>query len=288
MFLPVFGFLLIMNYLPMLGIRWAFFDYKPVGEPVFVGMKHFNDLFAKAAFWQAFGNTLYLSILKLVLNTFMSVVLSIFLNEMMQLTAKKFFQTVLYLPHFMSWVVAASVFALILSPSYTGMINGMLVDAGIIEPDARIYFLANPTWWRPIYFIVNIWKDTGWGTIIFLATLSGVNPEIYEAANIDGASRFQKMRYITLPALNNTILTVLILNLAKVLNIFESVFVMYNPAVINVADVIQTYIYRQTFTAGIPNYGYTTAVGLFRSMVGCVLVILCNFLSKKIRGRGIV
>lgn len=288
MFIPVFLFLLLMNYLPMLGIRWALFDYKPVGEPQFVGMKHFVNLFSKPAFWVAFKNTLVLSIVKLLLNTFMAVIVSILLNEMMNLTAKKIFQTIIYLPHFMSWVVVASVFSLILSPSYSGMVNGMLVDWGIIAESEKIYFMADPKWWRPIFYIVNVWKDTGWGTIIYLATLAGISPELYEAANIDGASRFQKMRYVTLPALNNTILTVLILNLAKVMNLFESVFVMYNSAVINVSDVIQTYIYRQTFGQGIPNYGYTTAVGLFKSLVGCALVLICNYASKKVRGRGIV
>lgn len=288
MFLPVAIFLILMNYLPMLGVRWAFYDYKPVGEPVFVGFKHFQALFVKPAFWQAFWNTLQLSVIKLLLNTFMAVLVSILLNEMMSLTAKKIFQTIIYLPHFMSWVVVASIFSLILSPSYSGMVNGMLVEWGIIAEDAKIYFLADPKWWRPIYYIVNVWRDTGWGTIIYLATLAGINPELYEAADIDGASRFQKMRFVTFPALSNTILTVLILNLAKVMNLFESVFVMYNPAVINVADVLQTYIYRQTFGQGIPNYGYTTAVGLFRSLVGMVLVLACNYASKKVRGRGIV
>lgn len=288
MFLPVFVFVFIMMYLPMFGVRWAFFDYKPVGEPVFVGMKHFTNLFAKPAFWTAFRNTLVLSIVKLLLNTFMAVVISILLNEMASLTAKKIFQTIIYIPHFMSWVVVASVFSLILSPTYSGMVNGMLVDWGIIAESEKIYFMADPKWWRPVYYVINIWKDTGWGTIIYLATLAGISPELYEAANIDGAGRFQKMRYITLPALNNTILTVLILNLAKIMNLFESVFVMYNSAVYEVADVIQTYIYRQTFGAGIPNYGYTTAVGLFKSIIGCILVLACNYASKKVRGRGIV
>ena len=169
------------------------------------------------------------------------------------------------------------------------MVNGILRDLGILgEGTKNIYFLAEKSWWRPIYYLINIWKDTGWGTIIFLATLSGINPELYEAADIDGATRFQKMRYVTLPALENTILTVLVLNLAKVMNLFESVFVLYNNAVYDKSDVIATYIYRQTFAAAMPNYGYSTAVGLFRSIVGCVLVLSCNWLSKKIRGRDIV
>ena len=142
--------------------------------------------------------------------------------------------------------------------------------------------------WRPVYFIINIWKDTGWGTILFLATLSGISPDLYEAAQIDGANRMNRMRYITLPALANTIITVFILNLAKVMNLFESVFVLYNDTVRPKADVLQTYTYRQTFGSGTPSYGYTTAVGLFRSVVSCILVLICNYASKKVRGRGIV
>lgn len=289
MFLPVLIFVLIMNYWPMLGIRYAFYDYKSVGEPVFVGLKHFTNMFKTDAFWNAFKNTLVLSIMKLILTTFTSVIVSIFLNEMGNLFAKKTLQTIIYLPHFMSWAVVASIFSLFLSPSSTGMVNGILRDLGILgEADKNIYFLANPTMWRPIFYIINIWKETGWGTIIFLATLSGINPELYEAADIDGATRMQKIRYVTMPALANTIITVLILNLAKVMNMFESVFVLYNNAVYSVSDVISTYIYRQTFAVAMPNYGYSTAVGLFKSLVGCFLVLVCNWASKKTRGRGIV
>lgn len=288
MFLPVLFFVIIMFYLPMFGVRYAFYDYRPVGEPTWAGMKHFQALFSRDGFWKAFWNTLQISIIKLLLNTFMAVVISILMNEISNLLFKKTVQTLIYLPHFMSWVVVASVFSLLLSPSADGMVNGMLVDWGIIKESEKIYFLANPKWWRPVFYIVNIWKDTGWGTILYLATLSGISPDLYEAAQIDGANRFERMRYITFPALANTILTVLILNLAKVMNLFESVFVMYNDAVLDVSDVLQTYIYRQTFGQGVPNYGYTTAVGLFKSLVSCILVLGCNYASKKVRGRGIV
>lgn len=289
MFLPVFIFVLLINYWPMLGVRYAFYDYKPVGEPVFVGFKHFQKLFETDAFWNSFSNTLELSIMRLILTNVASIVVSVFLNEMGNLVAKKTLQTLIYLPHFMSWAVVASIFSLLLSPSATGMINGWLKDLGVIPADQMgIYFLADSKVWRPIFYLINIWKETGWGTIIFLATLSGINPELYEAADIDGATRLQKIRFVTMPALANTIITVLVLNLAKVLNMFEPVFVLYNNAVYDVADVISTYIYRQTFAIALPNYGYSTAVGLFRSLVGGALVILCNWLSKKVRGRGIV
>lgn len=289
MFIPVAVLVILIYYWPMLGIRFAFMDYKPVGAPKWVGLANFQKMFSTGAFWTSFGNTLLLSILKLLLTTFTSVIVSVFLNEMRLLWAKKTLQTLIYLPHFMSWAVVAAIFSLMLSPSSTGMINGILKDLNIIDPNGSgIYFLANKAWWRPIFFLINIWKETGWGTVIFLATLSGINPELYEAAEIDGATRMQSILHVTVPALAQTIIIVLILNLAKVMNMFESVFVLYNSAVYDVSDVISTYIYRQTFTIALPNYGYTTAVGLFKSLVGGGLVILCNWASKKIRGRGIL
>ena len=288
MFLPVLVFITLFNYLPMYFIKYAFYDYKMAREPVFAGLKHFEKLFKKEEFIQAFLNTFELSIVKLLLNTFMAVIISLLLNEMKNLKAKKAVQTLIYLPHFMSWVVTASVFRLILSPTNEGLVNSLLVNIGVINKDEMIYFLAEEKWWRPVYYIVNIWKDTGWGTIIYLATLAGISPDLYEAAQIDGANRWNQMRFITLPSIANTIITVLILNLAKIMNLFESVFVLYNSAVISVSDVCQTYVYRQTFGGGIPNYGYTTAVGLLRSIVGCILVLACNYASKKVRGRGIV
>ena len=294
MFLPVFIYVIIMNYWPMLGLRFSFYEYRAAGRGVktFIGLQHFRTMFLNPikapAFWASFRNTLVLSVVKLLITTFASVIVSIFLNEMRNLHAKKTLQTIIYLPHFMSWAVVASIFSLFLSPSSTGLVNGALRSMGVVGEGEYIYFLAKSEWWRPIYYIINIWKETGWGTIIFLATLSGINPELYEAADIDGATRGQKIWYVTVPALANTIITVLILNLAKVMNLFESVFVLYNTAVLDVSDVISTYIYRQTFATMNPDYGFTTAVGLFKSLVGCVLVLVCNWLSKKTRGRGIV
>lgn len=287
MFLPVLIFAVVFHYLPMLGIRYAFFSYKGIKEPVFVGLEHFRKMVSMPGFWSAFRNTILLSSVKLLFNTFMAVGISLLLNELRFKNFKKITQTIIYLPHFMSWVVTASVFTLILSPGGSGLINSVLINLGIV--DEGIYFLGDQKWWRSIFFAINIWKDTGWGTIIFMATLSGINPELYEAASMDGAGRWSRMRFITLPALANTIITVLILNLAKIMNLFESVFVLENPAVIQKADVLQTYIYTQTFNSGaLPDYGYTTAVGLASSLVGCVLVLLCNRASYKVRGRGIV
>ena len=285
MFLPVLVLAGLFYYNPMFGIRFAFFEYTPFKGPNFVGLVNFKRLFDTPQFWVAFVNTLELSITKLLLNTFIAVVISLMLNEILNLKMKKFFQTVIYLPHFLSWVVTASIFSIILSPN-NGFINSILMNLGFI--DKEIYFLTEKGIWFYVYLIINVWKDTGWSTIIYLATLSGIDPQLYEAASIDGANRWSKIKYITMPSLASTIIIVLILNLAKIMNLFESVFVLYNPMVYEVADVLQTYTYRQTLSTPVPNFGYTTAVGLFRSLVGCVLVLISNYASKKVRGRGII
>lgn len=285
MFSPVLVLVLLFNYLPMLGIRFAFYEYTPFKGPIYVGFENFEKLLASSQFWDAFRNTVEISIIKLLLTTFVAVIVSLLLNEIFNLRFKKFIQTLIYLPHFLSWVVVAAIFKIILSPQ-DGFINSVLISLGLI--DEQIYFLGSTTWWRIVYFIINIWKETGWGTVLYLATLSGINPELYEASSIDGANRWGKMRFITLPSLANTIVIVLILNLAKIMNLFESVFVLYNPMVYKVSDVIQTYIYRYTLATPVPNYGYTTAVGLFKSLAACVLVLVSNYVSKKVRGRGII
>ncbi|MBR1471411.1 MAG: sugar ABC transporter permease [Lachnospiraceae bacterium] len=285
MFLPVLVFVLIIYYWPMLGIRYAFFSYK-LRDIHWVGLEHFQSMFKQKEFWAAFKNTLVISIVKLLLNTFVAVLISIFLNEMTSMFCKKFVQTIVYLPHFMSYAVVAAIFTLFLSPSSTGLINETLKSWGWI--DKSIDFLHTKSMWQPIFQIINLWKETGWGTVIFFSTLSGISPELYEAAEIDGATRLQKMRYVTLPALSNTIIIVLILNLGKVLNVFEPVFVLYNSRVLEVSDVISTYVYRKTFLTAIPDYGYTTAVGLFKSIVGSILMLASDFASKKVRGRGII
>ena len=286
MFLPVFIMVILFFYWPMLGCRFAFTKYV-IRAPYYVGLYHFNRMFTNDIyFWRSFRNTLVLSLTKLVLNTGMAVIISLLLNEIVSLGFKKTVQTIIYLPHFMSWVVVASVFKMILDPNASGVVNSILLKANIIsEP---IYFLGETKYWRSMFYIMNIWKDTGWGTILFLATLSGISPDLYEAAQIDGANRWNRLIHITLPALANTIITVFILNLAKVMNLFESVFVTMNDAVVAVSDVLQTYIYAKTFGSGNSDYGYSTAVGLFKSFVGMILVFGCNWASKKVRGRGIV
>ena len=286
MFLPVFVMIMLFNYWPMLGCRYAFTSYI-IGNPYYMGLYHFSTMFTNDVyFWQAFRNTLILSIIKLFLNTGAAVIISLLLNEITNMIFKKTVQTIIYLPHFMSWVVVASVFKMMLAPYDSAPVNSILMNMGLI--DTPIDFMNSAQYWRGTFYVMNVWKDTGWGTILFLATLSGISPDLYEAAQIDGANRFKRLIYITLPALANTIITVFILNLAKVMNLFESVFVLQSPITYTKSQVLQTYVYVKTFGGGNSDYGYTTAVGLFKSFVGMILVLGCNWASKKVRGRGIV
>lgn len=284
MVIPVLIVLVLFYYLPMVGIRYAFCEFTPFKPATFTGFDNFQRLFGEPRFWAAFNNTLILSMVNLFLSMVFSVGIALLINEIASQALKKVVQTVIYLPHFLSWVVVAAIFTIILSVN-GGFVNDMLVQLGIIKEP--IYFLAEEKWWRPVWYFINRWKETGWGTIIFLAALAGISPELYEAAQIDGANRLKQTWYITIPSLMNTILVVFILNLAKVMNVFESVFVLYNERVYSVSDVIQTYTYRVGLQ-GKFNYGYSTAVGLFKSVISLILVTASNFISRKIQGRGII
>ncbi len=282
-FLPVFIFAILFKYLPMLGIRFAFYDFTPFKQK-FVGLENFQDLFfgLKAPmFWRSFQNTIFLSIINLVLATVISVAVALLLNDLASRKLRSGVQTLLYLPHFMSWVVVASIFVIVLSPS-GGFINGLIGVLGI-DP---IYFLAEENWWTPIYLFICRWKDTGWGTIIYLAALSGVDPQLYEAAAIDGAGKWKQTLKITLPSITTTIMTVFVLNLGKIMNIFESVFVLQNDKVLDVADVVTTFAYRIGIQGA--DYGMGTTIGLFKSVVGLVLVLITDRINKQIRGSSLL
>lgn len=299
MFLPVAVVLILFYYWPMLGIRYAWSTYKlkqitmRTGPDYSIGWGNFKRLLTADPFQAAFKNTIILSLVNLILATVITVIVALLINEIGNAWGKKIVQTVLYLPHFLSWVVAASIFMLILSAgtdatgqdtSNMGFVNAILYNIGLI--DTPIDFLTESKWWRTIWYIMNRWKETGWGTIIYLAALTSISPELYEAAEIDGANRFKQTIYITLPSLMNTILIVFILNLAKIMNIFESVFVLYNSLVYDVSDVIQTYVYRVGIVGN--DYGYSTAIGLFKSIISLILVTASDIVSKKVRGEGIV
>ncbi len=276
MAIPGFVYYILFHYWPMYGIRIAFYDYGLLGIKGFIGLENFRELFSSATFYTAFANTLIINLISIALQLIAALVISLLLNEIMQLPLKKFAQTVIYLPHFLSWVVVASVFYLLLSPE-TGAVNAALKLLGFESVD----FLTSSFWWRPVYWFAVLWRESGWGTIVFLAAISSINPNLYESAEIDGANRLQQALYITLPSISNVILIVLVMYLSKIFNVFESVFVMYNPLVYDVSDVLGTYVYRKGIISA--DYDYATAVGLFRSLVSLILVLSANWLSKVIR-----
>ncbi len=281
MFLPVLVVLVLFCYFPMVGIFYAFTEYTPFNDPIYIGLENFRTLFSSPKFWRAFTNTLEISLTKLVIGLGCSVGLALLIDEIRPKRFRKLTQTIMYIPHFISWVVVASIFTIFLSPK-DGFVNQLIQAFG----GESIYFLANEKWWRPVFYIVNIWKETGWGTIIFIAALAGVDQEMHEAAKIDGAGHLQRVWYITLPAISLTILTVFILNLAKVLNLFDSVWVLQNSSVLGVSDVIGTYVYRLGIQSA--DYGLSTAAGLFKSIISVVLITIANKISRRIKGEGIL
>ena len=282
MLLPLLLCLFIFSYMPMAGISYAFTDYSPFRSDFnFVGFDNFKTLFSTAGFWLAFKNTLQISLVRIVLIMLGSIGLALLLDELNSKWFRKLTQTVVYIPHFLSWVVVASVFTIFLSPK-TGMVNSMISALG----GKPIYFLANKSWWRACLYVISLWKEIGWGTIIYVAALSNVDMDQHEAAIIDGASRIKRIFYITLPAISGTIMVVFILNLAKTLNLFDPVWVLQNPMVIGVSDVIETYVYRMGIESS--QYGVSTAAGLFKSVISVFLVMMGNKVSKAVTGERVI
>ena len=282
MFIPAMLFYITFEYMPLWGLRMAFYEWGLFGPKYFKGFENFVSLLSSKLFLVSFKNTLIISGYNLIFGMLAAITFALLLNEVPNGWFKKFTQTVVYLPHFLSWVVVASIFAMLLSPD-AGIVNEIIKYFG----GKPIYFFISTKWWRGIFILINLWKGTGWAAIIYLAALSGVDPQLYEAAAMDGAGRLKQTWYITLPAIQGTILVVFILNLAKILNIFHPVFLMYNPQVYPVADVIDTYTYRLGFTSG-SDVDLATTVGLFKSVICLFLVLITNNLSKRIKGESIL
>ena len=283
MFLPVVVYFFIFHYIPMYGVTLAFKDFNLsegiMGSP-WVGYKHFRDLTRTHSFTRALSNTVIISLLKLVAGFPAPIILALLLNEIRDIRFKKTVQTISYLPHFLSWIILSGIFIQFLS--LDGFVNTLLGFFGI-EP---IYFMADNRWFRSILVITDVWKGVGWGTIVHLATIAGINPELYEAAECDGATRLYKMIHITLPMMGPTIAILLILNLGGILSAgFDQIFNMYNNAVMETADILDTYVYRTGL--GSMRFSFATAVGLFKNGIGFFLVLMTNFISKKISGSGI-
>lgn len=284
MILPGILFFVIFKYIPLGGTIIAFQDYNifmGVFDSPFVGWYHFENLFAYPEFYQVLRNTLLISLYQLVFGFPAPLVLALLLNEVRQLLFKRVAQTILYLPHFLSWVIVGGLVINFLSPSI-GMLNDWIEFFG----GERIFFMQEEKYFRSVVVVSGIWKEVGWGTIIFLAALAGVNPELYESAEVDGAGKFRQVWSITLPCLLPTIVILLLLRIGNFLDLgFEQIYMLLNPLVLDTGEVFDTYIYRAGLLGG--QYSYTTAIGLFKSVVGFVLLVGANTLSRKTTGNSI-
>ncbi|WNR43023.1 ABC transporter permease [Paenibacillus roseipurpureus] len=284
MILPGFLFFSIFKYIPMAGVLLAFKDYDPfigLWGSKWVGLEHFQRLFTSADFLTLMWNTLALSAVNLFFFFPAPIILAILLNEIRLAWFRKSIQTIVYIPHFLSWVIVISV-TFILFATQEGGVNKLLVDWGF----PRFELLTSPDYFRPLYLSQNIWKETGWNAVIFFAALASIDPTLYEASVVDGASRMRQLWHITLPALKQIIIILFILRVGYVMNTgFEHILLMQNPLNLGVADVFDTYVYREGILQG--QFSFTTAVGLFKSVIGLALIVVANWVAKKLGEEGV-
>jgi ABC-type polysaccharide transport system, permease component len=284
MVLPGLLYFLIFKYAPMLGLIIAFQDFKPfkgISGSEWVGLDHFHRLFTEPDFLNILTNTLILFGFNILFYFPVPIVLALMLNELRLHAFKRLFQTLIYLPHFMSWVIIVSISYVMLTMD-GGIVNAVLEELGL----AKINFLLSPEWFRPTYIIQVIWREAGWGTIIYLAAMAAIDPQLYEAARMDGAGRIHQIWHITLPAIRSVIIVLLILKIGDVLELgFEHVYLLLNSMNRDVAEIIDTYVYTAGLKQG--KFSYSTAIGLFKSFVGLAMVIAANKLSKKFGSEGI-
>lgn len=282
--LPGLLYFIIFKYIPMWGVSIAFKDFnmfRGYMESPWVGLDNFTNLFQGMDFGQKFLNTLVISLLKLLFGFPAPIILALFINELRNLKFKKITQTIIYLPHFVSWVVLAGIITLFVNPG-DGIINHLIVFFGGKPVD----FLNSTTWFVPVLVLSDVYKGIGWGTVVYLAAMSGVDPHLYEAAKMDGATKMQQMWKITIPSIQGVIVIMGILSLGGILNAgFEQILLLYNPIVYPVADVIDTYVYRKGIIDA--NYSLAQAADLFKSVIALVLIILANKLAKKFGDDGI-
>jgi putative aldouronate transport system permease protein len=273
-------FFVVFRYLPMAGNVIAFRRYRPGGDLFgdrWVGLRYFRMFWQDPTFWHVFTNTLVLGGLTLLLVFPMPIVLALLLNEVRTRWLKRFVQTISYLPHFLSIVVVAGMVMQLLA--LDGAVNAGLRAVGA---DA-VPFLQQPGWFRGIYISSEMWQTVGWGTILYLAALTTIDHELYEAARIDGASRWRQTWHVTLPGIRPTMVTLLILNIGTFLSVgFEKILLLYNPLTFPTADVISTYLYRVGVVSG--SFSYAAAIGLFESVIGLTLVLTANWVSRRTVG----
>ncbi|MFC6040711.1 ABC transporter permease [Paenisporosarcina macmurdoensis] len=281
MLLPAILYFSVFNVVPLIGMKLAFQDYRIIGDNIWVGMKHFNVLFSSPAFMDVLKNTVIISTMKMVFFFPIPIILSLMINEVRNGPYRKYVQSVIYLPHFLSWVVIAGVWISLLSP----VDGGVNVIRNFFQLPS-LDFMTSKDHIRWVLVFSEMWRSSGWDSIIYLAAIMKISPALYEAARIDGASTLQQMRYITLPELASTVITVFILNLGFFMNAgFDQVFNLINDSVISVVDIIDTYVYRIGILNG--QYAYATAASLFKGIIGVVLILSTHFISKRFTGKGV-
>jgi len=284
MAIPGVVFFIMFYLIPSAGIVIAWQDYnifKGVFDSPWVGWKHFIKMFRYPAFLQILSNTISIGLLKLVLGFPFPIFLALLLNEIHVRWYKRLGQTLIFMPHFLSWVIVAQIFYNILSPD-TGIINGVLHEVFGTEP---IFFMAKDAFIQPLIAISHIWKESGYISIVYLAALSAIDPQLYEAASIDGAGRWYQITRISLPLLIPTMVIMFLIQIGRFLETgFDHVYNMLNPLVWSKGDILNTYIFRMGLEQG--KYSFTTAVGLFKSLIGFILIIGGDRLAKKLTGRG--
>ncbi len=282
--IPGLLFLLVFKYTPIYGLVIAFQDFnifKGIGGSPWVGLEQFERLFTSPDFLLVMRNTLIISLYKIIILFPIPILIAVLLNEVRKMWFKRSIQTIIYLPHFLSWVVIAGLFVNILSPS-GGIVNQIIASFGF-EP---INFFMDNNYFRGIIVVTDGWKEAGWNAIIFIAAIAGLDPELYEASKLDGASRVQQMFLITIPGIMSTIILMLILRIGHVLEAgTQQILLLYNPTVYQSGDVIGTYIYRMGLSS--MQYSFSTAIGLFESLIGFILVIGGNQLAKRTMGKSI-
>ncbi|GIO41052.1 MULTISPECIES: ABC transporter permease [Paenibacillus] len=284
MLLPGVLYFIIFKYLPMYGLIISFQNYKPyqgIFGSEWVGFEHFKRLFTEPEFFNILWNTIVLFALNIFIYFPIPIILALMLNELRGNFFKRIFQTLVYLPHFMSWVIIVSI-SYVMVTMDGGIINELLSYFGF----EKINFLLSNGWLRPMYIIQVIWREAGWGTIIYLAAIAAVDPGLYEAARMDGAGRMRQVWHITLPTIRGVIITLFILKIGHVLDLgFEHVYLLLNSMNRQVGEIIDTYVYTAGLRQG--QFSYSTAIGFFKSIIGLIMVMLVNRISKKMGEEGV-
>lgn len=282
---PFVIWLFVFKYIPLFGWVMAFQDYKPaqsIFQQEWVGFKHFKVLFDEPLFYQSLKNTLGMGVLGLVFGTLSAIFFALLINELRFLAFKRITQTISYLPHFVSWVIVANIVITMLSQD--GIVNNLLMSLNLI--DKPILFMSKPDLFWGVVTAADVWKETGWNAIIYLAAMAGIDPQLYEAAKVDGASRWKQMWHITLPSIRPVIVVLLILNIGNLINIgFEKQMLLGNNIVADKALVLD--LYALNYGIGMFRYSFGTAIGIFKSVISIILIVIFNNMAKKFGDGGI-